>query len=102
MENFIKQLEDILQFSPVIIAAYAGFSMIVVQTLKSMSKWITNHPLVMLLFITSSLSTLTIFEQYKALGAVLITYLVMMAAIGMYESSKNKVSIELSDLEDKG
>lgn len=96
-----EQLNMILDFDPTLIAAFAGFTMLVVQMLKGMSVYIAEHPLTATFGVAVFLGTMVAFNVAVVLEITLISFLVMSAASGVYSASKSKTTVELADYSDE-
>ena len=98
--EYVKELEALLEFSPVLIAAFAGLTMLFVQTMKSTSVWIKEHALVAILSLSVAFSALIVFQITWALQMAVLSYLLMTVSMGIYSGTKTKVSINLADMDE--
>lgn len=93
----IDQLTALLEFDPVLIGAFAGLSMMIVQMLKGSSQWVSNNPLIVNLVLSIFFATMIVFEVAWVLGIAILTFLIMSAASGVYSSSKSKTVVEFPE-----
>jgi hypothetical protein len=97
--DLITELETLLDFSPVLIATFAGLAMLYVQVLKAVSTYVRDYPLPFVLILTLAFSGAIVFEVGYVLEIAIINYLLMISAMGIYSGSKNKVELNLADAE---
>lgn len=95
-----ENLNLILQFDPMLVAAFAGFTMLVIQTLKSVFPWAEQHPLVINLGTTLTLATLVALNVTVVLEIILIAFLIMSSASGVYSASKKETTVDIPDYTD--
>jgi len=92
-----EQLAALLSFDPVLIGAFAGLSMMVVQMLKGISPWIDEHAMVLNMALSAFFATMIIMEFERVLGISILTFLIMSSASGVYSAGKKKTVIDFSD-----
>lgn len=97
----MEQLIALLDFDAGLIAAFAGFSMLITQMAKTVSQWISDHALLFNGGLAIVLSTLVVFQVYVVLAIVIIAFLIMTASSGVYSAVKSKTEIVLEDYSDE-
>ena len=95
-----EELRIVLDFDPVLIGAFAGLSMMMVQMFKQVSPLVKEFALMVNLALSVFFATMVVFEITWVLEVTVITFLIMSAASGVYSSSKSKTVIELPDYSD--
>ncbi len=88
MEN-VQSLVDLLNFDPVLLAVFTGLAMLYIQALKPIWSVAQNYPQLLNIGLTLVFSLLVVFEVVWALQVLILTYLMMIGASGLYTSAKN-------------
>lgn len=96
----INELETILEFSPVLIATFAGLSMMIVQMLKSAFPYVDTNPKLFVSGLALFFAVMVVYEVTAVLEVAIIAFLIMSAASGVYSSTKRETRIDLPDYSD--
>lgn len=89
MEN-IQSLVELLNFDPVLLAVFTGLAMLYIQALKPVWLVADKYPQLLNIGLTLVFASLVVFEVIWALQILILTYLMMIGASGLYSSAKNK------------
>lgn len=97
----IEELETILEFSPVLIATFAGLSMMMVQMFKSAFPVVDENPKPFVAGLALFFAVMVVYEVTRVLEVAIIAFLIMSAASGVYSSTKRETKLELPDYTDE-
>lgn len=97
----IEQLTTLLAFDPLLIGAFAGLSMMVVQMLKGMFVWVDKHAMFLNMMLSLFFAVMIVLEFTSILAVAILAFLIMSSASGVYSASKAKKVVDLPDYGDE-
>lgn len=86
----IQSLVDLLNFDPVLLAVFTGLAMLYIQALKPIWSVARDYPQLLNIILTLGFAVLIVFEVVWALQILILTYLMMIGASGLYSSAKTE------------
>ena len=85
----IEELISLLEFSPVLVMAFAGMSMITVQMLKGSIAWVGRNSMLVVWVMSLFYATMVVLEFWTVLQISVIAFVIMSSAVGIYESRRD-------------
>lgn len=86
----LDELINLLSFSPVLVMAFAGMSMVTVQMLKESIPWVGRNASTVSWLMSLFYATMVVLEVTVVLQISIIAFVIMTSASGIYESRNPK------------